>query len=116
MRNKDGVGTAYDLESRIWFTIWNGILTEIHYPTIDRPQMRDVQFLFVDGGGAVHRREIRYANHETERIAPSQGYRITSRDKNNKFSLVKEIIADPRRRFSSDSRGTQGTGRISEWS
>ena len=94
--NKDGVGTAYNLESRIWFTIWNGILTEIHYPTIDRPQVRDVQFLFVDGAGQFidEKRDMR---HETERLTPSQGYRITSREKNSKFSLVKEIITDPRR-------------------
>ena len=94
--NKDGVGTAYDLESRIWFTIWNGMLTEIHYPTIDRPQMRDVQFLFVDGEGQFFD-EVRDMRHETERITPSQGYRVTSREKSNQFSLVKEFIADPRR-------------------
>ena len=94
--NKDGVGTAYDLESRIWFTIWNGILTEIHYPTIDRPQMRDAQFLFVDGTGQFID-EKRDMDHETERITPSQGYRIISREKSNRFSLTKEIIADPRR-------------------
>lgn len=94
--NKDGVGTAYDLDSRIWFTIWSGILTEIHYPTIDRPQMRDVQLLFVDGEGQFFD-QVRDMRHETERITPSQGYRITSREKHNRFSLVKEIITDPRR-------------------
>jgi glucoamylase len=94
--NKDGVGTAYDLESRIWFTIWNGILTEIHYPTIDRPQVRDVQFLFVDEEGQFIDEKCDM-HHETERMTPSQGYRITSRERNNKFSLVKEVITDPRR-------------------
>ena len=32
---KDGVGTAYAASSRIWFTLWNGIITEVYYPTVD---------------------------------------------------------------------------------
>jgi hypothetical protein len=26
---KDGVGTAYAPSSRVWFTFWNGIITEV---------------------------------------------------------------------------------------
>src|SRR5579872_5662195 len=80
--NKEGIGTAYDLESRIWFTVWNGILTEIYYPTIDRPQMRDARFLFVDRAGRFIDEKLDLL-HETERITPSQGFRITSREKSN---------------------------------
>ena len=47
--NKDGVGTAYSASSHLWFTIWNGIVTEAYYPTIDRPQLRDLQYLITDG-------------------------------------------------------------------
>ena len=42
---KDGVGTAYAASSRIWFTFWDGIVTEVYYPTVDRPQLRDLQVL-----------------------------------------------------------------------
>jgi len=52
--DKDGVGTAYSAGSRIWFTIWNGIVTEIYYPTIDRPQTRDLRYLFSDGQTFCH--------------------------------------------------------------
>ena len=47
--DKDGVGTAYAASSRVWFTLWNGILTEVYYPTADRPQIRDLQLLVTDG-------------------------------------------------------------------
>ena len=40
---KEGVGTAYAASSRLWFTLWNGIVTEVYFPTIDRPQLRDLQ-------------------------------------------------------------------------
>ena len=47
--DKEGLGTAYSTGGRVWFTIWRGILTEIFYPTVDHPQMRDLEFLFCDG-------------------------------------------------------------------
>src|ERR1700761_6163244 len=46
---KDAVGTAYSTSSKVWYTLAGGSLTEIFYPTIDSPQVRDVQFLVSDG-------------------------------------------------------------------
>lgn len=43
--NKDGVGTACSGGSRLWFTLFGGVVTEVYYPTVDRPQSRDVQYL-----------------------------------------------------------------------
>ena len=51
---KDCVGMAYSASSRIWFTVSHGILNEIYYPTIDRPQTRDMEFLLTDGETFVH--------------------------------------------------------------
>ena len=39
---KDAVGTAYAASSRIWFTCSHGILNEVYHPTIDHPQVRDM--------------------------------------------------------------------------
>jgi glucoamylase len=46
---KDAVGTAYSASSRAWFTCSHGILNEIYHPTIDRAQVRDMEFLVTDG-------------------------------------------------------------------
>jgi GH15 family glucan-1,4-alpha-glucosidase len=51
---KDGIGTAYAASSRIWFSLWNGIITEVYYPTVDRPQLRDLQYLITDGKSFFH--------------------------------------------------------------
>jgi glucoamylase len=51
---KDCVGMAYSASSRIWYTVSHGILNEIYYPTIDRPQTRDMEFLLTDGETFVH--------------------------------------------------------------
>jgi hypothetical protein len=52
--NKDGVGTAYSGGSRIWFTIFQGVVTETYFPTVDRPQLRDLQYLITDGKTFFH--------------------------------------------------------------
>ena len=52
--NKSGIGTAYSSSSQIWFTLWNGIVTEVYHPTVDRPQIRDLQFLITDGHTFLH--------------------------------------------------------------
>jgi glucoamylase len=94
--NKDGVGTAYSGDSRLWFTIWRGILTEAYYPTIDRPQMRDLELLFSDGETFVDE-EKRDLLPEVERIEPhALGYRVRSRPKADRgYSVAKEIISSP---------------------
>ena len=64
---KDGVGTAYSSSSRLWFTLWNGVVTEVYYPTVDRPQLRDLQFLITDGESFFHE-EKRHLRSATERL------------------------------------------------
>ena len=51
---KDAVGTAYSVSSRLWYTLANGVITEVYFPTIDTPQMRDLQFLVTDGETFFH--------------------------------------------------------------
>jgi len=78
--SKEGVGTAYSTSSRIWFTLSHGILNEIYYPTIDRPQVRDLQFLITDGETFFHE-EKRDLDSQIEYIEPhTLGYRVVRRD------------------------------------
>lgn len=94
--NKDGVGTTASLSSRIWFTLVDGIITEVYYPTIDRPQIRDFQFLITDGKSFIHE-ESRNTYSEIRRISSHVlGYRITNSDHEGRYSIMKEIITDPR--------------------
>src|SRR5439155_14943124 len=93
--SKDGVGTAYSTASRVWFTLARGVLTEIYYPTIDRPQVRDAQFLITDGKTFFHE-EKRDLETTVERIeAETLGYRTSSIDPQGRYQIVKEIISDP---------------------
>ena len=92
---KDGVGTAYATSSRVWFTLWNGIITESYYPTIDTPQIRDLQYLITDGKSFFHE-ERRHLQSQTERPWPNAlAYRVTNSDRDGRYRIQKEIITDP---------------------
>lgn len=92
---KDAVGTAYSAASRVWFTCSHGILNEIYYPTIDRAQVRDMEFLITDGETFFHE-EKRDLESKFEYIdAEALGVRYTNSDPEGRYRLVKEIICDP---------------------
>jgi len=92
---KDGVGTAYAASSRVWFTFWNGIITEVYYPTVDRPQIRDLQYLITDGKSFFHD-EKRHLESKLEQLShQALGYRCTNSDPAGHYGIVKEIITDP---------------------
>ena len=39
-RAKEGIGTAYAIGCRVWFTLSHGIVNEIYYSTINQPNAR----------------------------------------------------------------------------
>ncbi|HEY6419099.1 MAG TPA: glycoside hydrolase family 15 protein [Candidatus Binataceae bacterium] len=93
--SKDVVGTAYSSVSQVWFTTSAGILNEVYFPTIDRPQIRDLQFLITDGETFFHE-ERRNLESKTEYLAEhGLGVRIVSSDPAGRYKIVKEIITDP---------------------
>jgi glucoamylase len=93
--SKEGIGTAYSTASRIWFTVSHGILNEVYYPTIDRPQIRDLQFLITDGKTFFHeeKRDLKWEIDYVERHA--LGFRIVSSDPQGRYRLIKEVVSDP---------------------
>ena len=92
---KDAVCTAYAASSRIWFTCSHGILNEIYHPTIDRAQVRDMEFLITDGETFAHE-EKRDLISTFEYIHPEAlGVRYINRDPEGRYTLTKEIICDP---------------------
>ncbi|MBI2917335.1 MAG: glucan 1,4-alpha-glucosidase [Chloroflexi bacterium] len=93
--NKDGVGTAYSTSSRLWFTLWNGVVTEVYYPTVDRPHLRDLQFLITDGESFFHeeKRDLRTrVNRPNHHVL---GYTVIKSDPAGRYSIAKQIITDP---------------------
>ena len=89
------MGTAYAVSSRVWYTLANGVITEVYYPTIDTPQIRDIQYLVSDGETFFHdeRRNMKtqLSCLETEAL----GFEVTNCDAEGRYSIEKQIIGDP---------------------
>ncbi len=49
---KNGFGTANSLRSKVWFTLADGVMTEVYYPTLDVPNVQILQLLIVGSGVA----------------------------------------------------------------
>jgi glucoamylase len=93
--DKDTVGTAYSASSRVWYTISHGILNEVYFPTIDRPQIRDMEFLISDGE-TYFQEEKRSLKAKFEYIdSDSPAVRTVGRDSQGRYTLTKEIISNP---------------------
>ncbi|ADW67502.1 glycoside hydrolase family 15 protein [Granulicella tundricola] len=92
---KDAVSTAYSASSRVWFTVSHGTLNEVYYPTIDRPQMRDMELLFTDEETFFHeeKRDFEYDFHYVDPGAPA--VRVVASDLDGRYTVTKEFIADP---------------------
>ncbi|HKO11689.1 MAG TPA: glycoside hydrolase family 15 protein [Acidobacteriaceae bacterium] len=92
---KDAVCTAYAASSKVWFTVSHGILNEIYCPTIDRPQIRDMQFLITDGETFFHE-ERRDLIHDFDYIdKDALAVRVRNRDREGRYAIVREMISDP---------------------
>ena len=92
---KDAVCTAYAASSRVWFTVSHGTLNEIYYPTIDRPQTRDMELIFTDGETFVHeeKRDFEYDFHYIDPDALA--VRVVASDLQGRYTVTKEFISDP---------------------
>ena len=92
---KDAVATAYSGSSGIWYTISHGTLNEVYFPTIDRPQMRDMELLFTDEQTFFHeeKRDFEYDFHYSDADAPI--VRVAAADLEGRYTVTKEFISDP---------------------
>jgi glucoamylase len=92
---KDAVATAYAASSRVWFTVSHGTLNEVYFPTIDRPQMRDMELLFTDESTFFHeeKRDFEYDFHYVDPDATA--VRVAASDLDGRYTVTKEFIADP---------------------
>lgn len=89
------MSTAYAASSRIWFTCSHGTLNEIYYPTIDRPQTRDMELLFTDEETFFHeeKRDFEYDFHYIDNDALA--VRVVANDLGGRYTVTKEFITDP---------------------
>ena len=95
--SKTGVGTALNRGSRVWFTLAEGIITEVFFPQLDTAAVRDFQFMVADGHGFFSDQR-RDTSCEVQMIQPGiPAYKMVNHCKQGRYTLEQEIVADPDR-------------------
>lgn len=92
---KEAIGTAYSASSRVWFSMSRGMVNEVYYPTVDRPQIRDLQYLISDGSSFFHDERRHLTSTSRYLSGHALGVGVTSHDAQARYVIEKEIITNP---------------------
>ncbi len=94
---KTGVGTALSLHSPVWFTLSQGVLTEIFYPFVDTACTRDLGLLVADGKDFFSEERVD-TKSVVSRLAPGvPAFQLVNTCKSGRYKIKKIIVSDPRR-------------------
>lgn len=94
---KSGVGTALCGNSRLWFTLGRGIVSEVYQPTIDKAAIRDLEFLVTDTQGFFSEEKCDCAI-DVRMIAPGvAAYDVENRCTRGRYRISKRIFSGPDR-------------------
>lgn len=96
--DKAGVGTALSAHSSVWFTLSHGILNEIYYPQVDRACTRDLGLIVTDGRpGGFFAEEKRDTISKVSRLHDGvPAFNLENTCRMGRFTIIKQIVADPR--------------------
>ena len=94
--DKTGFGTAHTKQSKAWFTLQGGRVSEVFYPDLSTPSIRTLELTVTDGG-----RTDQQARDMTSVVTrpDERSLRFTqvSTDKDGHYRLTEEIVTDPAR-------------------
>jgi glucoamylase len=96
--DKVGFGTARGEVSRVWFTLGSsGELTEVYYPTLGTPSVRDLRFVVSDGRTFTEV-ETDATTSRVELVDPrSLTFRQINTARSGRYRLTKTYVTDPER-------------------
>jgi glucan 1,4-alpha-glucosidase len=97
LARKDCVGTARNDTSRVWFTVANGVLSDVYSPTIDNTNVETLQYVVTDGSTFtdLQSRDTTYTVRSTDQSG--MACLVTSTARSGKYRVTTEYITDPAR-------------------
>jgi glucoamylase len=93
--DKDGFGTAQSTRSKVWHTLDDGELTEVYYPDVGTPALRDLQFVVSDGRSFAER-ERESASHAIS-LADKRSLTYRQVNTTSRYRITKTYVTDPSR-------------------
>jgi glucan 1,4-alpha-glucosidase len=98
LARKDCLGTARNTQSKVWFTVAGGVLSDVYYPTVDNTNVETLQYVVSDGSTFTDL-QARDMTYTVQPVNDSGGMACTVRAtaKSGKYSIVTDYITDPDR-------------------
>ena len=93
---KDCVGTARNTTSKIWYTIADGVLSDVYAPTVDATNVETMQYLVTDGSTFTDL-QTRDTTYTASSDPTGMICTITSTAKSKAYKLVSTYLTDPAR-------------------
>ncbi|MEN3280812.1 MAG: hypothetical protein V7607_1952 [Solirubrobacteraceae bacterium] len=97
LARKDCVGTARNTASKVWFTVADGVLSDVYFPTNDDTNVETLQYVVTDGSTFtdLQTRDTTYSVEATDHRALT--CRVTTTAKSGRYRIVTDYATDPGR-------------------
>ena len=93
---KQGVGTSASLESKVWFTLAQGVMTEVYYPDVTVANVHLLQFVVVNPKTKKVETEADDAIHEVKVLRPdSLTFQQINTAKSGEWKIKKTYVSHP---------------------
>jgi glucan 1,4-alpha-glucosidase len=95
---KQAIGTSAGLESKVWFTLQGGAMTEVYYPNVTVANVHKLEFVVVDPKTKKVETETADAAHEIKITRPdSMSFQQINTAKSGLWKITKTYTTDPER-------------------
>ncbi len=96
LARKDCVGTARNDSSRVWFTVADGVLSDVYEPNIDNTNVHSLQYVVTDGHSFtdLQTRDLTYTVRSDR---SGMECTVTATSAAHGYSLTTRYLTDPRR-------------------
>src|SRR3954451_2716780 len=97
LARKDCVGTARSRGSKVWFTVADGALSDVYFPTNDTTNNETLQYVVTDGSTFtdLQTRDMTYTVTKPDDRALS--CQVTATAKSGRYRIVTDYVTDTRR-------------------
>lgn len=95
---KQAIGTSATLESKVWFTLAQGVMTEVYYPNVTVANVQTLQFVVVDPKTKKVETEREDASHVIKALRnDSLSFQQINSAKSGGWTITKTYVTDPAR-------------------
>jgi glucoamylase len=97
LARKDCVGTARNRGSKVWFTVADGVLSDVYFPTNDTTNNETLQYVVTDGSTFtdLQTRDMTYTAEAPD--DRSLSCRVTAKAKSGRYRIVTDYVTDTAR-------------------